>query len=106
MTKEAAQRTKKDKVLRKKVFLTAEAQNFQELVATFTNLPFDVYFDAKCRIKLETDALGYAISEILSQKQETEWKILAYFSCKMINAERIYEIYDVELLAIVESLCH
>ncbi len=107
MTKEAAQRTKKDLALRKKDFLTAEARrSFQDLVATFTTSPVLIHFDAKRPIKLETDASGYAISGILSQKQETEWKVVAYFSRKMIDAERNYEIHDAELLAIVESFRH
>ncbi len=77
-TKGAAQRTKKDLALQKKDFLTPEAcRFFQELVATFTNSLFFVHFDAKRRIRLETDASGYAISGILSQKQETEWKVVA-----------------------------
>ncbi len=93
--------------MRKKDFLTPEARrSFQELVATFTNSPFLVYFDAKHAIRLETDASGYAISGILSQKQETEWKVVAYFSRKMIDAERNYKIHDAELLAIVESFRH
>ena len=96
-TKREAQRTKKDLALRKKDFLTPEAcRSFQELVATFTNSPLLVYFDAKCPIKLETDASDYAISGVLSQKQETEWKVLAYFSRyfsrKMINVESNYKI--------------
>ena len=78
-------------------------RSFQELVATFTNSPF---LDTKRSIRLETDASGYAISGILSQKQETEWKVVAYFSRKMIDAERNYEIHDAELLAIVESFRH
>ena len=105
--KRAAQRTKKDLALRKKDFLTPEARrSFQELVATFTNSPFLVHFDAKRPIRLEIDASGYAISGILSQKQETEWKVVAYFSRKMIDAERNYKIHDAELLAIIESLRH
>ena len=40
------------------------------------------------------------------QKQETEWKVVAYFSCKMIDAERNNKIHDVELLAIVENFRH
>ncbi len=68
-TKEEMQRTKKDLALRKKDFLTPEAySSFQNLVATFTNSPFLVHFDAKCPIKLEIDASSYAISGILSQK--------------------------------------
>ncbi len=106
-TKGAAQRTKKDLALRRKDFLIPEARrSFQELVATFTNSPFLVHFDADCPIRLETDALGYAIFAILSQNQETECKVVAYFSRKMINDKRNYEIYDAELLAIVESFCH
>ncbi len=93
--------------MRKKVFLTPEAgRSFQELAATFTISPFLVHFDGKRPIKLETNASGYAVSEILLQKQETEWKVVAYFSRKIIDAKRNYENYDAELLAIVESFCH
>ena len=68
MTKEAAEKTNKDLVLRKKDFLTPKAhRSFQELVATFINSPFLVHFDTKRPIRLETDASSYAISEILSQ---------------------------------------
>ncbi len=73
MTKGAVQRTKKDLALRKTDFLTPEARrSFQELRANFTTPPFLFHFDAKRPIKLETDASGYAISGILSQKLETE----------------------------------
>ncbi len=107
MTKREVQRTKKDLALRKKDFLTPETRRFfQELVAIFTNSPLVVYFDAKRPIKLETDASGYAISGILSQKQKTEWKVVAYFSRKMIDAKRNYKIYYAELFAIIESFRH
>ena len=47
-TKGVAQRTKKDLALREKDFLTpVVCRSFQELVATFTNGLFLVYFDAK-----------------------------------------------------------
>ncbi len=81
-------------------------RSFQELVATFTNPPFLVHFDAKRPIKLETDASDFSISGILSQKQEKEWKVVASFSCKMIDGKRNYEIHYAKLLAIVESFCH
>ncbi len=35
-----------------------------------------------------------------------EWKVVACFSRKMINAEKNYEIPDTELLAIIESFRH
>ncbi len=107
MTKGAEQITKRDLALRKKDFLTPEAcRSFQELVATFINSSFLVHFDVKRLIRLETDVSGYAISEILSQKQKTEWKVVAYFSHKMIDVERNYEIHNAELLAIIESFRH
>ncbi len=91
----------------KKDFIMPEAfRCFSDFVATFTISLFLVHFDAKCPIKLETDASGYSISEILSQKQRTEWKVVAYFSCKMIDAKKNHEIYDAELLAIIKNFCH
>ncbi len=87
--------------------MTPEARrSFQELVATFTYSPFFVHFDAKRPIRLETDASEYAISGILSQKQETKWKVVAYFSRKMIDAKKNNKIHDAEHLAIVESFRH
>ncbi len=106
MTKKAAQRTKKDLTLRKNDFLTPKAcRSFEELVATFINLLFLVYLDAKRPIQLEIDVSSYAISEILSQKQKG-LKLVAYFSCKIIDAKRNYMTYDAELLAVVESFNH
>ncbi len=52
--------------------MTEARRCIQELVASFTHSLFLVHFDAKHSIKLETDVSGYTISEILSQKQETE----------------------------------
>ncbi len=46
---------------------------------------------------------GYAISGILSRKQETEWKVVAYSSSKMMDADKNYMVHDAERLAIVES---
>ena len=75
--------------MRKKDFLTPEAcRSFQELVATLTNSLFLVHFDAKRPIRLEIDVSSYAISGISSQKQETEWKVMVYLSCKIIDDER------------------
>ncbi len=65
-TEGAAQRKKKDLALRKEDLLTPEAlRYYQQVIATFSNSPFLVHFDAKRPIRLETDALGYAISGIL-----------------------------------------
>ena len=50
--------------------------------------------DGKFRVEIDT----------LSQEQEEKWKPIAFLSKTMQPAERNYEIYDKELLAIVEAL--
>ncbi len=98
---------KKRSNLAEERFLDARgSRSFQVLVDIFTNPRLLVHFDAKRLIRLETDASAYSISGILSQKQETEWKVVAHFSHKMIDVERNYEIHYAELLAIIESFCH
>jgi len=53
---------------------------------------------------VETDTSGHAIGEVLSQEQEGKWKPIVFLSRTMQLAERNYEIYNKELLAIVETL--
>ncbi len=53
---------------------------------------------------METDASGHAIGGVLSQEQDGKWKPIAFLSRMMQPIERNYEIYDKELLAIVEAL--
>ena len=50
------------------------------------------------------DASGHAIGRVLSQEQDEKWKPIAFLSRMMQAAEQNYEIYDKELLAIVEAL--
>ena len=50
------------------------------------------------------DASGHAIGGVLSQEQEGKQKPIAFLSRTMQPAKRNYEIYDKELLAIVEAL--
>ena len=55
-------------------------------------------------IRLETDASGKAIGGVLYQQdKEINWRPISYYLRKMLPAERNYETYDVELLAIVEG---
>ena len=53
---------------------------------------------------METDTSEHAIKEVLSQEQDGKWKPIAFLSRTMQPAERNYEIYDKELLTIVEAL--
>jgi len=56
------------------------------------------------KFRVETDASGHVIGGVLSQEQEGKWKPIVFLSRTMQPAERNYEIYDKELLAIVEAL--
>ena len=50
------------------------------------------------------DALGHTIKGVLSQKQDGKWKPIAFLLRTMQPVEENYEIYEKELLAIVEAL--
>ena len=50
------------------------------------------------------DVLEHAIRGVLSQKQEERWKLIEFSFRMMQPAKRNYEIYNKELLAIVEAL--
>jgi len=56
------------------------------------------------KFRVETDTSGHTIGGVLSQEQEGKWKLIAFLSRMMQPTERNYEIYDKELLAIVEAL--
>ena len=48
-------------------FLTPEAKSaFNRLRLALTEAPILRYFDSECHIRIETDALGYAIGDVLS----------------------------------------
>jgi len=56
------------------------------------------------KFRVEVDISGYAIRGVLSKEQEGKWKPVTFLSKIMSPAERNYEIYNKELLAIVEAL--
>jgi len=56
------------------------------------------------KFRVELDASGHAIGGVLSQEQKGKQKPIAFLSRMMQSAERNYEIYDKELLEIVEAL--
>ena len=59
----------------------------------------------KQKIRLETNASGYAIGGVLSQLQEdNSWRPVAYLFQVMNETKRNYKIYDQELLVIMEGL--
>ena len=58
----------------------------------------------KEKFRVETDTSGHTIGEVLFQKQDGKWKPIAFLSRTMQPTEINYEIYNKELLAIVEVL--
>ncbi|SJL01314.1 uncharacterized protein ARMOST_04634 [Armillaria ostoyae] len=56
------------------------------------------------RFRVEADASNGAISTVLSQDQNGQWRPVAFMSKALTATERNYEIYDKELLAIMLAL--
>ena len=82
-----------------------EKNAFNKLKSKMMNPPTLAIPDSKRKMWLETNALGYAIRGVLSQQQEdNSWRSIAYLLKAMNEMERIYEIYDWELLAIMEGV--
>lgn len=85
---------------------------FGELKTRFTTAPVLRHFDPTKRCLMETDASGGAIGGLVSQQNPGEadgkahWHPIAFYSRKMIPAERNYPTHDGELLAIVECFKH
>jgi len=71
------------------------------IIALILRIPND-----KDPFKLSTDASDFATSTVLSQKdiQTNLWYPVAFFSKSLDVYERNYEIYDKELLAIIQGL--
>ena len=77
---------------------------FDTLKTAFTSAPILNYFNPELPIIIETDASDFAIGAIISQKNEKGLlHPIAFYSHKFIPAKLNYEIYDKELLGIVEA---
>jgi len=77
---------------------------FEELKEKITSQPVLSLPRREGKFRVETDTSGHAIRGVLSQEQDGKWKPIAFLSRTMQPAEQNYEIYDKELLAIVEAL--
>jgi len=78
-------------------------QAFEELKDKITSQPVLSLPEREGKFRVEMDASGHAIGEVLSQEQDEKWKPIAFLLRMMQPAERNYKIYDKELLAIVEA---
>ena len=82
-----------------------EQKAFDGLKQAFTSAPILAMADMSKPFILECDASNYATGAVLSQKAEDGHIHLIAFYSKMLNdAERNYDIYDKELLAVIRAL--
>ncbi|KAG5729761.1 hypothetical protein E4T56_gene910 [Termitomyces sp. T112] len=80
---------------------------FLLLKKAFTSALVLCHFDPSLPIVLECDASDYAIAGILSQLDSggKDLRPVAFYTQSMIPAELNYNIYNKELLAIIEAFC-
>ena len=82
-----------------------EQAAFDTLKERFTQNPVLCLYDPNRDTRIEVDASGYATGGVLAQLQDDgKWHPITYHSESMLNAERNYEIYDKEMLAIIRAL--
>jgi hypothetical protein len=89
------------------VWEEAEQRAFDKLKKQVTDEPVLMQPDQKKQFKIEVDASNYAIGAVLMQKGEKDiLHPVAFFSKTMNNAQRNYDVYNRELLALVETFRH
>ena len=83
---------------------------FNQLRQAFTEAPILRHFDLECHIRIETNASGYTIKNVLSWltsdhliSNQGQWHPMAYFLKKIIPSEIWYETHNGKLLAIIEA---
>ena len=78
---------------------------FETLKSRVTSEPVLAHPELDKQFELEVDASGFAVGAVLLQKKPDGKKHpIAYYSSTLNAAERNYDIYDLELLAIVKGL--
>ena len=77
---------------------------FEELKQEITSERMLIILKPGKPFQMETDASDFAIAAILSQQDhEGKWRPVAFMSKALNNAERNYEIYDKEMLAVMQG---
>ena len=80
---------------------------FTDLKRCVTEEPILAHPDPTKQYTLEVDASGYALGAVLSQRgDDGKLHPISYYSRTLTAAERNYDIYNRELLAMVEGLDH
>ncbi len=79
-------------------------QEFKKLKIMFISVLILVLFDHTCMTVMKTDFSDWCINEILLQLVNNVWRLYVYYSKKNTSAECNYEIYDKEMLIIIQCL--
>jgi hypothetical protein len=83
--------------------MDAMTKSFEKLKHCFTTAPILTHFNLHCECIVETDASDFALGSILSQTAEDKKLHPNIFHSSIFSpAEINYEIYDKELLTIVD----
>jgi hypothetical protein len=83
---------------------TKEQKAFESIKEAITTEPVLTLLNEEGTFRVEVDASNMGTGAVLSQEQQGKWHPVAFMSKSLIDAERNYEIYDKELLAIVKAL--
>lgn len=78
----------------------------QQIINTLTSQPVLRIFNPNLETQLHTDASTLGIAGVLMQKEDNLIRPVAYFSRRTTEAESKYHSYDLETLAMVESVEH
>jgi hypothetical protein len=84
----------------------AAQEAFDRLSTSFTTAPILKHFNHTLPVVLEADASDYAVGAVISQRDPENGVLhpITFHSRKFSAAEMNYEIYDKEMLAIVETM--
>ena len=84
-----------------------EEDAFTKLKTLVTSEPVLAHPDLRDQFEMEVDASGFAVGAVLMQRKEDGRRHpIGYYSATLNEAERNYDIYDLELLAIVKAFRH
>src|ERR1700720_3638226 len=82
-----------------------EEAAFQDLCMALVSAPVLALPQDKGRWKVETDASNLATGGVLSQQQEDgTWRVVDYISKALTAAEKNYNVYDKEFLAVIRAM--
>nr|VWO96109.1 Uncharacterized protein [Ganoderma boninense] len=86
------------------IWTEAEQQAFERIKIAITLAPVLAVPNDHDPFKVECDASKFALGAELAQRQNGQWRTIAFLSKSLSPAERNYEIYDREMLALITAL--